>query len=115
MNYLFNIPRTSFFNPKFAFKSFTIKSILRLFIIKTIILGLMTTSNISFSPSKETEKLFPFSVYLVTCGSTEEAEKIASTLLNEKLIACSNIIGGADKSLFSIYTWQGKVEKDPEL
>ena len=75
----------------------------------------MANSNINFTPSPETEKLFPFSIYLVTCGTTEEAEKISSTLLNEKLIACANIIGGAEKSLFSIYTWQNKVEKDPEL
>lgn len=60
-------------------------------------------------------EIFPFSVYLVTCGSTAEAEKISKALLDGRLIACANIIGGAEKSLFSIYKWEGKVEKDAEM
>lgn len=58
---------------------------------------------------------FEFAIYLVTVGSQEEAVKVSSGLLDKKLIACSNVIGGAEKSLFSMYTWQGKVESDSEL
>jgi periplasmic divalent cation tolerance protein len=66
------------------------------------------------SPINKNE-IFPFSVYLVTCSSKAEAEKISTALLDGRLIACANIIGGAEKSLFSIYKWEGKVEKDAEM
>jgi periplasmic divalent cation tolerance protein len=38
-------------------------------------------------------------------------EKIAGTLVESKLAACVNIIPG----LTSVYWWNGKVNKDPEL
>jgi periplasmic divalent cation tolerance protein len=66
------------------------------------------------SPINKNE-IFPFSVYLVTCGSAAEAEIISTALLDNRLIACANIIGGAEKSLYSIYKWEGKVEKDAEM
>ena len=69
----------------------------------------------SFSPTKETEKLFPFSVYLVTVPNDIEAQMISSALLGDKLIACANILGGAKKQLYSMYTWQGEIAKDDEL
>lgn len=47
---------------------------------------------------------------MVTTASREEAEKIARQLLNEKLIACANIIG----PLHSFFWWAGKVEKAEE-
>ena len=31
----------------------------------------------------------------VTCGSKEEADRVARVLLEEELIACANIIGNA--------------------
>ena len=45
----------------------------------------------------------------VPCRNEEEAEKIASELLKEKLIACANQF----KS-FSMYSWEGTVEYEPE-
>ena len=42
---------------------------------------------------------------LVTCGSEEEASKIAHALVNEKLAACANMIS----PIRSIYRWQGKI------
>ena len=57
----------------------------------------------------------PFAVYLVTVESEDQAKEICSALLDERLIACSNIIGGAEKSLFSIFKWEGNIENDPEL
>lgn len=47
----------------------------------------------------------------VTASSTEEAETIASALLEEQLIACANIIPG----IISLYRWQGTVEHDSEV
>jgi len=46
----------------------------------------------------------------VPCGNRQEAEKIAHHLLEEKLIACANILDGAE----SIYFWQGKLEQTRE-
>ncbi len=48
-------------------------------------------------------------IYL-TAGSREEALKIARTLVDEKLVACANVMGEAT----SIYRWQGKVEEAAE-
>uniref|UniRef100_A0A7S1VYP9 Divalent cation tolerance protein n=1 Tax=Neobodo designis TaxID=312471 RepID=A0A7S1VYP9_NEODS len=53
----------------------------------------------------------PFSVCYVTAPSMAVAEKIASHLVARKAAACVNILPGVT----SVYTWQGKVEKDSEL
>ena len=45
-----------------------------------------------------------------TVSSKEEANKIASILVSEKLAACANIIG----PIQSIYSWQGKIVIDEE-
>ncbi|MGB9854521.1 MAG: divalent-cation tolerance protein CutA [Candidatus Bathyarchaeales archaeon] len=49
-------------------------------------------------------------VVLVTTTSSEEAEKIVKHLLEEKLIACANIIGPAH----SLFWWQGKIDEAKE-
>jgi len=49
-------------------------------------------------------------IVLVTAPSKEEAEKIAHSLLNERLIACANIIG----PVHSLFWWQGKIDKTQE-
>jgi periplasmic divalent cation tolerance protein len=49
-------------------------------------------------------------IVLTTTPSREEAEKIAKTLLEEKLIACANIIGPA----YSLFWWQGKIDTAQE-
>jgi len=51
-----------------------------------------------------------FIVVLVTASSTEEAERIAETLVREKLAACVNLVG----SVTSIYTWEEKVQREAE-
>lgn len=51
-----------------------------------------------------------FIVVYVTAGGAEEAEKLAQTLVSEKLAACVNRI----KSVRSVYRWQGKVEQSDE-
>ena len=49
-------------------------------------------------------------IVLVTTASKDEAEKIIQHLLDEKLIACANIIG----PVHSFFRWSGKAEKAEE-
>ncbi len=49
-------------------------------------------------------------VVYITTGSVSEAKKIGSTLVEEKLVACSNIIS----PIRSIYSWKGKICDDKE-
>ena len=49
-------------------------------------------------------------VVLVTCGSEEEAAKIANSLVEERLAACVNIIS----PVRSIYRWEGKICDEKE-
>jgi periplasmic divalent cation tolerance protein len=53
-----------------------------------------------------TDKIVVFS----TCGSAEEAQKVARALVEAKLAACVNIVPGVQ----SIYEWHGAVENAPE-
>ena len=41
----------------------------------------------------------------------DEAPELARTLVNERLVACVNIVPG----LRSFYWWKGKVEDEPEV
>ncbi len=50
-------------------------------------------------------------VVLVTCGSNEEAERIARALVEARLAACVNILG----PVRSIYRWEGKLNDDQEV
>ncbi len=47
----------------------------------------------------------------VTTGSRAEAVNIARALVDERLVACANILGESQ----SIYRWQGKVEEAQEI
>jgi periplasmic divalent cation tolerance protein len=47
---------------------------------------------------------------LVTCSDASEAERLARTLVEERLAACVNIV----PSIRSIYRWNGKVEDAQE-
>lgn len=49
-------------------------------------------------------------VILVTAGSADEAEHIASHLVEERLAACVNVVG----PVRSIYRWNGKVQRSEE-
>lgn len=51
-----------------------------------------------------------YSVILTTAGSSEEAESLASGLVERKLVACAQLL-----PIGSIYTWEGKIEKDSEV
>lgn len=47
---------------------------------------------------------------LVTTGGTAEAERIATTLVTERLAACVNIL----TPIRSLYRWQGTINDDQE-
>ncbi len=51
-------------------------------------------------------------VVLVTCGSEEEAIKIANALIEEHLAACVNLISPIRS--ISIYRWEGKIWDEKE-
>lgn len=50
-------------------------------------------------------------VVLVTAKNVREANKIAAQLVQDKLVACANIVEGVR----SIFWWQGKVDKAREV
>ncbi len=47
----------------------------------------------------------------VTCANSGEASAIARTLVEERLVACANILGEAR----SFYWWEGKVQDETEV
>lgn len=52
-----------------------------------------------------------FCFLYVTCPDEPTAEKISLILLNQRLVACSNILPG----MKSTYWWQGKIETAKEV
>jgi len=49
-------------------------------------------------------------VVLVTVGSAEEAASLARTLVEERLVACGNLV----ERIRSIYRWKGRIEDEGE-
>jgi len=49
-------------------------------------------------------------IVFMTAGSKEEAAKIVRALLEERLIACANIMDPVS----SVFWWQGKIEEEKE-
>lgn len=49
-------------------------------------------------------------IVLTTVGSEAAADKLAETLVAEKLAACVSVVPAA----FSVYRWKDRVEKEPE-
>ncbi len=50
-------------------------------------------------------------IILTTVSSREDAERIARTIVSEKLAACVSIVDGVS----SVYWWEGRVEEEKEL
>ena len=46
-----------------------------------------------------------------TFGTVESARHVASVLVEERLLACANLLPGA----ISIYRWEGTTHADPEI
>jgi periplasmic divalent cation tolerance protein len=53
-----------------------------------------------------------FQIVLVTCGSRNEATKIARALVDGRLAACVNILSARVES---IYHWKGRTERAKEF
>ncbi|UCD91059.1 MAG: divalent-cation tolerance protein CutA [Desulfobacterales bacterium] len=51
-----------------------------------------------------------YCLVITTCGSRDEAEKLASQMVETRLAACVQ-----QSSITSYYTWEGKVNHDPEF
>lgn len=49
-------------------------------------------------------------LFFVTVPNINEGQKIARILVENKLVACVNII----QNIYSIYRWKGKIEEDNE-
>ena len=49
-------------------------------------------------------------VVYVTCGSENEADTLAKTIVEERLAACVNII----PNIRSIYAWEGAIQNEQE-
>ena len=50
-------------------------------------------------------------IALTTCGSAEEAARLAQELVSRRLAACVNVVPGVR----SFYWWEGRVQDDNEL
>ncbi|QIK38090.1 divalent-cation tolerance protein CutA [Caldichromatium japonicum] len=48
---------------------------------------------------------------LCTCPDQETAQRLATTLVEDRLAACINLVPG----ITSIYRWQGRIHQDPEV
>lgn len=51
-----------------------------------------------------------FLMVLCTLPDNQSAQKMAETLVGEKLAACCNIV----PKVTSVYSWQGKIQQDSE-
>lgn len=50
-------------------------------------------------------------VVLITAGSSQEAERIATVLLEARLAACVNLL----PDLTSLFWWEGKIDRGEEV
>lgn len=50
-------------------------------------------------------------VVFITASNEDEAARIAKALVEAKLAGCVNLI----KNIRSIYSWEGKIEDEPEV
>jgi len=53
---------------------------------------------------------FQYVVIFITAGSSKEAKRIARRLVDERLVACANVLGEVD----SIFWWKGKLDHAKE-
>lgn len=51
------------------------------------------------------------SMFYITAGSREEAETLASKLVEERLVACANVLPG----IKSFFFWEGAAQSEEEV
>ena len=61
--------------------------------------------------AKEKKQKPDYCIAIITCPSKKEAVKIKGLLLDNRLVACVNIIEGVN----SFFWWQGKTETASEI
>jgi periplasmic divalent cation tolerance protein len=52
-----------------------------------------------------------FRILYITAANSDEAMRLAKGLVEARLAACANILGGIN----SVYWWQGKIEEGSEV
>ena len=52
----------------------------------------------------------PVSIGYITTATRDDALRIAHALLEERLIACANVLDG----MISVYRWEGQIREDRE-
>jgi len=52
-----------------------------------------------------------FIIILITAGSIDEAQQISRALLDQKKVACVNIV----PKISSLFWWQGKIDQENEV
>jgi periplasmic divalent cation tolerance protein len=62
-------------------------------------------------PDQPTRETPAVSLVLTTAPSAEVAESLVGQLVEERLIACGNLVPG----LLSIYRWQDEIAREPEV
>src|SRR6185437_11316341 len=62
--------------------------------------------NVSAEPTRMTDKI----IVMSTCGSSEEAQRLARELVAQRAAACVNIVA----PVRSIYRWNGRIEDTEE-
>jgi periplasmic divalent cation tolerance protein len=50
-------------------------------------------------------------IVFITASNDDEASKIAKALVEARLAGCVNVV----KNIRSVYSWEGKVEDEPEV
>lgn len=51
-----------------------------------------------------------YSIVITTCPNETDARRIAKVLVEDKLVACAQLI-----PMQSIYKWKGKISEEPEV
>jgi periplasmic divalent cation tolerance protein len=63
-----------------------------------------------FAQERHNDTMTDYRIVLTTAGSADEAERIASALVEAELAACVNIVS----PITSVYRWKGLVQKEQE-
>ncbi|MFH0726437.1 MAG: divalent-cation tolerance protein CutA [Pseudomonadota bacterium] len=62
-------------------------------------------------PGRGAGEVMDIKLIYITAGTLEEAQKIGRTLVEERLVACVNILD----NVTSLYWWEGKIQNDREV
>jgi periplasmic divalent cation tolerance protein len=66
---------------------------------------------VSFEPGQQRMAKQPVMIVYITASSRDEAMKLATALVEERLAACANIAEG----MTSLFWWQGHIQREKEI